>query len=156
MFTLWYFVCKALKNIDQRWQHLQWNKRKVGGENSITMVVNNVILNNIVLPNQTDAKIYNWFPEIIEIHVHLVEVYGILMVQCKTVVTPLVMHWSYCSLALSHRFMLIFLLRYGRYSQILFQHSLISYNISYSTIIMVSMNQILNSQKASHGLNSWM
>ena len=28
----------------------------------------------------------------------------ISMALCKTAVTPLLMHWSYCSLALSHRF----------------------------------------------------
>ena len=29
----------------------------------------------------------------------------ILMALCKTAVTPLLLHWSYCSLALSHRYM---------------------------------------------------
>ena len=31
-------------------------------------------------------------------------VHSISMAQCKTAVTPLLTHWSYCSLALSHRF----------------------------------------------------
>ena len=33
-------------------------------------------------------------------------VYPISMALCKTAVTPLLMHWSYCSFALSHRYAL--------------------------------------------------
>ena len=36
-------------------------------------------------------------------HIQICLIY-ISMAQCKTAVTPLLTHWSYCSLALSHRF----------------------------------------------------